>query len=231
MANETITIKSKDGLEFDAYVARPKAENRPVVVVIQEIFGINAWVRSVADWLADEGFIAVAPDLFHRQEKGIQLTDQTEEEWKRAFELYQGFDENKGVDDLIATVEAARKLKGSNGKVGAIGFCLGGKLAFLMATRSDVDASVGYYGVAIEKNLNESPKRPLLLHVADEDKFVPKDVQQQIKTKLAENKQVDIQTYPGQDHAFSRVGGEHYNKAAAEQAHRRTIEFLKKHIG
>jgi carboxymethylenebutenolidase len=227
MATETITIKSADGLEFDAYVSRPAEDNRPVVVVIQEIFGVNEWVRSVADFIASQGFIAVAPDLFHRQDKGIQLTDQTEAEWKRAFELYQGFDENKGVEDLIATVNTVRKMKGSNGKVGTVGFCLGGKLAFLMSTRSDADASVGYYGVAIEKNLQEAPKHPLMLHIAGMDKFVPPDVQAEIKAALVMNDLVTMHVYPEQDHAFSRVGGEHYDKAAAGQAHARTIEFFK----
>jgi carboxymethylenebutenolidase len=227
MSKENITIKSADGLEFDAYVSRPKADSAPVVVVIQEIFGVNEWLRSVADWLAEQGFIAVAPDLFHRQEKGIQLTDKTEAEWKRAFELYNGFDEGNGVKDLQATVAAARKLPGSNGKVGTMGFCLGGKLAFLMSTRSDADANVGYYGVSIENNLDETPQHPLMLHFAEEDKYVPKSAQEQIKGKFAGNKNVTIHSYVGQDHAFGRVGGEHYHKESAELAHSRTLEFFK----
>lgn len=231
MATDTITIKSADGLEFDAYVSRPKAGSGPVVVVIQEIFGINEWVRSVADFLAEQGFIAVAPDLFHRQEKGVQLTDKTEAEWKRAFELYQGFDEDKGVEDLKATVRAVRKLEGGNGKVGTMGFCLGGKLAYLMAARSDADANVGYYGVGIEKNLTEPPRHPLMLHFAEADKFVPPDAQQAVKEAMQVNSCVKIHSYPGKDHAFARVGGEHYDKEAADLAHKRTIEFLKTHLG
>lgn len=230
MATESITIKSADGLEFDAYVARPKADNRPVVIVIQEIFGVNEGIRKIADFVAEQGFIAVAPDLFHRQEKGVQL-DQSEAGWKRAFELYEAFDENKGVEDLIATLQVVRTLKGANGKVGAMGFCLGGKLAFLMATRSDADATVGYYGVGIENNLNETPKRPLLLHIAAKDKHVPKEAQDAIKSALANNGLVTIHVYGEQDHAFCRVGGEHYDKQAAEQAHKRTIDFLTARLG
>jgi len=118
MSSESLTIRSADGLEFDAYVSRPKTEHRPVVVVIQEIFGVNKVMRDIADWVAEQGFIAIVPDLFHRQEKGIQLTDQTEAEWARAFELYKGFNEDLGVDDLKATVATTRKLDGSNGKTG-----------------------------------------------------------------------------------------------------------------
>lgn len=232
MPQENLTIKSADGLEFDAYVSRPaNTASAPVVIVIQEIFGINEWIRSVADWLASKGYIAVAPDLFHRIEKGIQLTDKTEAEWARAFELYKAFDENKGTEDLIETVKACRKLQGSNGKVGDMGFCLGGKLAYLMAARSDSDASVGYYGVSIENNLNEEVKRPLMLHIAEADAYVPKEAQEKIRAKLGNNKNVTIHIYPGQDHAFGRVGGEHYNKEAAELAHQRTLEFFKAHIG
>jgi carboxymethylenebutenolidase len=231
MATNSITITSTDKLDFDAYVARPKSGSGPVVVVIQEIFGVNQWLREVADFVAEQGFIAVAPDLFHRQEKGIQLTDKTEAEWKRAFELYQGFDEHKGVADLGATVNAARKMEGSNGKVGCMGFCLGGKLAYLMAVHSDADANVGYYGVGIEKSLNEPPRKPLLLHIAEADKFVPPDAQEVIKKALEVNDCVTIHSYPGKDHAFCRVGGEHYDKAACDTAHKRTVEFFKTHLG
>jgi carboxymethylenebutenolidase len=227
MATESITIKSADGLEFEAYVSRPSAEDAPVVVVIQEIFGVNKWLRTVADMLAEKGFIAVAPDLFHRMEKGVQLNNYTEDEWKRAFQFYQNFDVDKGVDDLKQTVQAVRKINGASGKVGTVGFCLGGKLAYLMSARSDADANVGYYGVGIEEDLDEKPKHPLMLHIAEADEYVPKEAQATIKAALQNNDKVTIHSYPGQDHAFSRVGGDHYNKEAAEQAHKRTIEFFK----
>lgn len=232
MATDSITIKTADGLELDAYVARPKgAGTHPVVVVIQEIFGVNKFVRGVADMLAEQGLIAVAPDLFHRMQKNVQLTDQTDAEWAKAFEFYKAFDEEKGVSDLTDTVRAARKLEGANGKVGAVGFCLGGRLAYLMSTRSEADCSVGYYGVGIEDNLDETVKHPLLLHIAEEDDYCSKDAQAKIKTALSTNDKVELYSYPGQDHAFSRIGGKHYNKEAAELAHKRTAQFFKKHIG
>jgi carboxymethylenebutenolidase len=233
MSGSEIQIKANDGGTFSAYVARPKAAKAPGVVVIQEIFGVNKNIREIADGLAEQGYIAIAPDLFWRQEPGIQLTDQSEAEWKRAFELYQGFNVDKGVDDIAATIKALRADAGHNGKVGAVGYCLGGFLAYLTATRTDADASVGYYGVAIESKLDEAKniKGTLLLHVAAKDQFVPPPAQEAIKAGLGGNPKVAIHVYEGQDHAFARPGGQHYDKAAADLANQRTRDFFKANLG
>jgi carboxymethylenebutenolidase len=227
-----IRIKARDG-EFSAYLATPASGAGPGVLLIQEIFGVNKVMRDLADGLARQGYMVVCPDIFWRQEPGIQLTDKTEKDWARAFELYKGFDEAKGVADLIATLKHLRTLKGCSGKVGTVGYCLGGKLAYLMATRSDADANVGYYGVAIEAALGEAGKiaKPLMLHIAEEDQFVPAAAQQQIKDALAGNKHVTIHTYPKMDHAFAREGGEHFDQAAAKLANDRTAQFFKQHLG
>src|SRR3954467_14727983 len=155
--SETLTITTPDG-DFSAYVARPQATSAPAIVVIQEIFGVNQVMRDICDGLATQGFVAVCPDLFWRIEPGIDITDQSEAEWKRAFELYNAFDVDAGVSDIDATIDAVRQLPGVNGKVGAVGYCLGGLLAFLTATRTDADASVSYYGVGIEKHVAEAEK-------------------------------------------------------------------------
>jgi len=175
----------------------------------------------------------LCPDLFWRQQPGIQITDKTEAEWARAFELYKGFDVGKGVADLTATLAAARALEGATGKAGSVGYCLGGKLAYLMATRSDSDANVSYYGVAIEADLEEakSIRKPLLLHIAEKDQFVPADAQAQIKVALAGHPRVALHVYTGQDHAFARVGGQHYDEASANLANVRTREFLRNNLG
>jgi carboxymethylenebutenolidase len=226
MTANTMRVRSADGIEFDAYVSRPQKLPAPAVIVIQEIFGVNEWLRSVADWLAQQGFLAVAPDLFFRQEPGIQLTDKTEAEWQKAFKLYEGFDENQGVEDLIATVLAVRSMPDCTSTVGTLGFCLGGKLAYRMSTRSDASANVSYYGVGIEKNLEETVRNPLILHIAEADPYVPGDAQSKIKQRLEGNQLVTIYTYAGMDHAFGRPGSQHYNREAAELAHKRTLEFL-----
>jgi carboxymethylenebutenolidase len=201
-------------------------------LLIQEIFGVNKVMRDLADGYAQQGYMVVCPDLFWRQEPGIQITDKTEAEWAKAFELFKGFDVDKGVEDLIATLAHLRKLPGAAGKAGSVGYCLGGKLAFLMATRSDADCSVSYYGVGIEELLDEAAQitRPLLMHMAEKDRFVPPAAQGKVKERLSQNPNVTIHTYPGQDHAFARLGGEHYDKQAADLANTRTAEFLRKYL-
>jgi carboxymethylenebutenolidase len=228
-----LTIRAADGGSFSGYLATPKSGKGPGILVIQEIFGVNKVMRDIADGFAAQGYAALCPDLFWRQEPGIQITDKTEAEWARAFQLYQGFDEAKGVDDLKATLAHLRTLPACTGKVGAVGYCLGGKLAYLMATRSDAECSVGYYGVGIDKALGEAGKiaRPLMLHIAEQDQFCPPEAQQAIKAALGRNPNVTIHSYPGVDHAFARSGGEHYDKAAAENANKRTAEFFKQHLG
>ena len=233
MSGSEIKVKAKDGGTFSAYVARPSAAKAPGIVVIQEIFGVNANIREIADGLAKAGFIAIAPDLFWRQEPGIQLTDQTEAEWQKAFQLYQGFDVDKGVEDIAATIAALRADPAHNGKVGAVGYCLGGLLAYLTSTRTDADAAVGYYGVGIEGKLDEAKTMHgrLMLHVAAKDQFVPPEAQAAVKAGLAGNPKASVHVYEGQDHAFARPGGQHYDKASADLANGRTLEFFRANLG
>jgi carboxymethylenebutenolidase len=226
---ERISISTPDG-GFSAYVARPKADKAPAVVVIQEIFGVNEVMRDITDALAGEGYLAICPDLFWRIEPGIDITDKSEAEWKRAFELFNAFDVDQGVKDIQATIKAARADGQCNGKIGAVGYCLGGKLAFLTGTRTDVDAAVSYYGVGLEGLVAEAEKltRPLLMHIAEEDQFVPKEAQAIILQALKDHPQIEIHTYAGRDHAFARVGGEHYHEADAKLANGRTQQFFQR---
>jgi len=227
-----VTIAAKDGGSFSAYLAAPAGGSGPGVVICQEIFGVNEVMRNLADNFAAQGYLAICPDLFWRQEPGIQITDKTDAEWARAFELYQGFDEAKGVDDLVATLAHLRRLDACKGKAGSVGYCLGGKLAYLMATRSDADANVGYYGVGIEGALDEAAKisKPLMLHIAAQDEFCPPEAQAKIHHGLDANPLVAIHDYPGMDHAFARIGGAHYHQASADLANERTATFFKKHL-
>lgn len=227
-----ISIHGPDG-SFGAYLAIPAGGSGPAIVVIQEIFGVNANVRAIADHYAAVGYFAIAPDLFWRQEPGIQISDQTDAEMQKAFQLYQGFNEVKGVEDLATTLAFIRKYPGVRGKVGCIGFCLGGKLAYLMSTRTDVDAAVSYYGVGIDKDIGEvaAITKPLLLHIAGKDGFVPPDAQAAIKGAVAGNFLVEVHTYPDRDHAFTRIGGAHYHGEDTRIAHARSAAFLGKYLG
>jgi carboxymethylenebutenolidase len=229
---EQITITTDDG-SFASYVARPSGSPAAAVVVIQEIFGVNQVMRDITDGLAGQGYLAICPDLFWRIEPGIDITDHTPEEWKRAFELFNAFDVDAGVKDIAATIDTIRADPACNGKVGAVGFCLGGLLAFLTATRTDVDAAVSYYGVGIDGRVAEAEKlaHPLLMHIAEEDQFVPKEAQAVILAALKNDTQIEIHTYPGCDHAFARQGGEHYDEAAAKLAGGRTLTFFQKTLG
>ncbi len=230
MTGTDIVVTTGGGQTFGGYLARPEATPAAGILVLQEIFGVNQVMRAIADGLAEKGTFALVPDLFWRQEPGIQLTDQSEAEWQRAFELYQGFDETAGIDDARAALGHLRAVEGCNGRAGAIGYCLGGKLAYLMATRSDVDCAVGYYGVGIDDALDEAVRIPLLLHVAEKDSFVPPEAQAKVAAALDPNSLVTRHTYPGMDHAFARVGGEHYDHAAAALADQRSADFLARHL-
>jgi carboxymethylenebutenolidase len=220
-----VTIKSFDGGEFDGYLALPASGYGPGIVVLQEIFGVNDHMRNVADWYAAHGFVALCPDLFWRMERGVELTDA---EWEKAIDFYQRLDEAKAVEDSAAALEFLRKHSACSGRVGAVGFCFGGNLAYLLSVRFKPDCAVGYYGVSIEKSLGEANNlgSPLLLHIAGRDQFCPPEAQAQIHATLDSNPLVTVYDYPEMDHAFARPSGEHYDAAAAELANLRSLEFL-----
>lgn len=227
-----VNIASFDNQEFNAYLALPAGGYGPGIVVLQEIFGVNEFMRSVCDWYAAHGFVAICPDLFWRQEPGVDMTDQTDAEWQKAFALYKGLDEAKAVEDSAATMQFLRKHPACSGRVGAVGFCLGGNLAWLLSVRFKPDCAVGYYGVSIEKTLTEAKNlnSPLMLHVAGRDQFCSPEAQTQIHAALDSNPLVTIHDYLEQDHAFGRQGGQHYDARAAELAHLRTLEFLVRNL-
>jgi len=231
MSGTEITISAADGGDFMGYLATPESGSGPGVIVIQEIFGVNDVMRSITDGFAEAGYMALCPDIFWRQEPGIQLSDQTEEEWARAFELFNGFDLEKGVQDLDSTIETLRAMDGCSDKVGAVGFCLGGRLAYLTATRTKADAAVGYYGVMLTEHLNETINAPLVLHMASEDEFCPKEQQAEIRAALEGNDKATVYVYEGQDHAFARVGGKHFDQASADAARERTLDHFRVHLG
>lgn len=227
-----ITIHGRDG-DFSAYLAIPASGSGPGLLVIQEIFGVNQSMRQMCDDFAAQGFVALCPDIFWRQEPGIQITDKSEAEWQKAFQLFQGFDVDKGVEDLKDSLDALRDLDACQGKAGSVGYCLGGKLAFLMATRSDSDCNVGYYGVGLDALLGETDgiTAPLALHVAEKDDYCPPETQAALRENLGPDQRITLHFYPGMPHAFARPGGIHYDADAAKLANGRTYDFLKQHLG
>jgi carboxymethylenebutenolidase len=225
--NDRITIEGRDGA-FGAYVARPKPSPASAVVVLQELFGVNADIRKTCDGLAEQGFIAVAPDLFWRQEPGVDLSVTSEADWQHGLRLYQAYDRDAGARDVKDTVNAVAKLPECTGRVAVLGYCLGALMVFLTAVRYGVDAAVAYHGGDTEKYLGEIDglHAPMLMHLAEEDEFISKAAQAEIKAALASNPKATIYSYPRQHHAFSRHNGAHYNAEAAALANGRTREFL-----
>ncbi|RYY98322.1 MAG: dienelactone hydrolase family protein, partial [Comamonadaceae bacterium] len=227
-----IQIDSGDGRSFSGYLALPASGHGPGIVLCQEIFGINAYIREVADFYAEEGYVVLAPDLFWRIEPGIELTD-VGEDMQRAFGLYQAFDVEAGVADIGRAVETLRALPACDGKVGALGFCLGGKLAYLAAARCNVDAAVGYYGVGIEQDLDlvDAIRCPIALHFAELDGFCPPAARLRIFEAFGGKPDAQLYAYPGADHAFARTGGAHFDKPSALMAHQRSIALFKAAMG
>ncbi|MBV8187456.1 MAG: dienelactone hydrolase family protein [Alphaproteobacteria bacterium] len=230
MKGSYVTVTARDGGRFKAYLAKPEKGSGPGILLLQEIFGVNAYIRDVADYYAEEGYVVLAPDLFWRLEPGVELG---EAQFEKAFDLYQKFDVPNSVEDIAASVAALRAEPACVGKVGALGFCLGGALAYLAAAHCGVDCAVGYYGVGIEKMLDLAPriKCPLVLHFAAEDKFVPEAAREAVKAAFAGDPTVEVYVYPGVDHAFARPGGHAYDKPAAMMAHSRSIALFRRVMG
>lgn len=229
-----IAIETLDGTGgFAAYLAEPEGTPRGAIVVIQEIFGVNEGIRRKCDHMASLGYVAVAPDLFWRLEPGVELDPDVADEFQQALGLMQRFDQDKGIADIEATIRDARSRLPEGGKVGCVGYCLGGRLAFMTAARTDIDASVAYYGVGLEGLMREKHAiaRPLMLHIAGADHFVTPDKQEQIHEGLDDHPKATIHDYPGEDHGFAAEMGKRRSEAAARLADSRTEAFFAEHIG
>ncbi len=231
----SIEIEAPDGARgFSAFVASPSG-NGPhgTVVLIQEIFGVNESMRETARQVAEQGYKVLAPDLFWRIRPGVDLTDKSEAEWKEAFALLDAFDQDKGVEDLKATVAAARAMPGCNGRVGTVGYCLGGRLAMMMAMRSDADVNVSYYGIGLDDLLGEvaNIRAPLLLHIAERDKFFRREARAKVVAALEGHPHAHAYVYPRADHAFARAGSAHWQARAAAIANGRSAEALAEALG
>ena len=222
---EPITIEHQSE-HIDAYLARPKGAPKAGIVVIQEIFGVNADIRATADWLAGEGYLALAPDLFWAQERNVALDADDETDLQKAFGLMTAYDADRGIADLQAAIDYLRDA--GCAKVGTIGFCLGGRMVYLAACRTNADAHSSYYGVGIQDMLTEATNitAPTLIHIAGADDFVPLPAQTAIAEGLATHECVQVHIYDGQEHAFARHNGMHYDAEAANLAHRRTLALF-----
>lgn len=236
MPNEMVTVDAHDGGTFSAYLAKPSADKAPGLVLMQYICGVNAVMRRLADGFADQGYLVAVPDLFWRQEPNLQLINDPSKpdpvEQKKALELNDGFDDENAIEDLKSTLAYLRSHPNGNGAAGALGYCLGGRTAYLMAARSDSDCTVGYYGVNIDTYLGEASaiSRPLMLHVAANDELCTPEAHDAIISTLSGNSNVTLHEYAGAGHAFALEGGHNYHSDAAALANQRSSDYLRQHL-
>lgn len=232
MKTQDITLKLRDG-EMGAHVAYPDKTPAGAIVAIMEIWGVNDTMRQHAREFAEAGFVCLVPDLFWRQEPGVELSDKNPDHVRKAFDLYYEFDYDLGVRDMEDCVAYLRALPAGNGRVGSVGYCLGGKLCYLMCCRTDIDCAVAYYGTYIEHNIREAKNlhRPFMLHMAMKDRWVQAEVNDLLERRLSPNPLVTIHKYPEADHAFARHGGRTYRAADAERALELSVGFFRRHLG
>lgn len=231
--SHSLMVDGPDGA-FTCHVEQPSTPGpHPVLVVLQEIFGVNEGIRSIMRNYADKGYIAIAPDLFWRTEPGLSMSEAQPGSLEKGFSLYAAYDMERGVRDIAAVVTAGRGVEGASGRVGVTGYCLGGLLTFLCAARTDGDAFAAYYGGGTERYLDEAKaiRAPLLYHLAGADEYIGPVAQAAIRSVLEPMPNVELYVYPGRNHAFARPGGNHYDAADAALANSRTDAFFLRHLG
>lgn len=228
MDSDTVQVQAADGV-FDCLLVRPAAAGPvPVIIVLQEIFGVNPGIRSIAVHYAQAGYLALCPDLFWRSERNLSMSEANPADNEYGFALYRAYDFDRGVDDIAAAIALARSLPGSSGKVGVTGYCLGGLLTFLAAARTDGDAFAAYYGGGTERFVDRAAgiRAPLLYHLAEQDEYIGPGAQAAIRAALADVPSATVHAYPGCHHAFARPGGSHCDAASATLANERTDRFF-----
>lgn len=226
-----LSTLEKDGT-FDVYVAKPEEPAKAAIIVVQEIFGVNPGIRQKCESWAKAGYLAMAPDLFWRIEPHIELDADIPEQLQQALDLIPRFDQDQGIRDIEATIKAARAQIGPDAKVGVVGYCLGGRLSFMAACRTDGDAFVVYYGVGIDGLLGEQHAigKPTMLHIPTKDGFVPPETQAAMHAGLKDNAHVTLHDYVGLDHGFAAEMGDRRVEDAAELADRRTADFFAEYL-
>ena len=220
----SIVLKCADGFDLSAYEARPQGECHGAVVVIQEVFGVNSHVRSVADGYAAAGYYAIAPAIFDRVEKGVELG-------------YEAADMERGIDlafsklqmpQTLADIQSAIDHAAGYGKVGVVGYCFGGLLTWLSACQlNNVCAASSYYGGGVPDQAALSPKCPIILHFGEKDSFIPMD---SVREFVARHPELTVYTYDA-DHGFNCDQRASFDAAAADIARQRTLEFFARHLG
>ena len=231
ITTSNIRVPLRDG-EMGAYLALPEGRPAGAIIAIMEIWGVNDTMRHHAHEFAEAGYVCLVPDLFWRQEPGVELSDRNPADAEKAFDLYYEFDYDLGVRDMEDTRAFLKIHPACNGKVGAVGYCLGGKLCYLLCCRTDIDCAVAYYGTYIEHSIREAKNlhRPLLLHMAMKDRWVQPEINALLERRLGANPLVEIHKFPEADHAFARKGGRPYREEDAQRALGLSLEFFGRNL-
>ena len=227
-----IIVTAADGGTFTAYFALPATTPAPGIVLLPEVFNTNDHILAVVDGYAEDGFVVIAPDVYWREEAGNYLP-YTDEGRAKAQSLRGQMDTDQFTTDLGDTIATLTAHEACTGKVGVMGFCLGGKFTYLSSVRHKISAAVSYYGVQIDEHLDEAENLncPIVMHFAENDPHVPADTVAAVKTRMGDWNNVDVHIYPGTEHGFNRFGYEPYNETQAAIARDRTIAHFRKHLG
>ena len=233
MADSTEMIPTHDGGQMPAFVARPAGGRGPGVVVLQEIFGVTDYMKQRARDLASLGYVASVPQLFWRLGPDIQAAEDTPAGLQEAFGYLQRLDQRQAVDDAAAALEYLRSLPETGGKAGVIGFCMGGRLAYLLAASSDPDAAVCYYGAGIGNELDAASRisAPIAFHFGDNDQYLPLDEANRVRDTFGSRANAEIHMHAGAGHAFDNPSPMFHHAGARAEAWPQTTDFLKRHLG
>lgn len=212
---------------FGAYLALPKGGKGPGIVIVQEIFGVNAHIRDVVEQYALDGYVAIAPDIFWRTQPRVEL-GYVGADRDKGIELLQKTDPKLAAQDVGATAAVLRQLPECTGKVAAIGYCFGGRIAYLAAADGTVDAAVAYYGGGIQNALDVAGKVtvPIQFHYAELDHAIPPDAVNNVKAAFAGRSNAEFHLYPNAEHGFNCTARSSYNQHASALAHGRTLTFV-----
>ncbi|HEY3059905.1 MAG TPA: dienelactone hydrolase family protein [Chloroflexota bacterium] len=232
LSDSTEVVTTHDGGRMPAFIARPKSGNGPGVVVLQEIFGVTAYIKQRARDLAELGYVAIAPQLYWRLGSDVELPENTPEGLQQAFGYMQRLDQAQAVDDAAATLEHLRKMPATSGKAGALGFCMGGRLAYMLAAASNPDAVVSYYGSGIASQLQDAPRiaAPIVFHFGAADQYLPLEEAHRIRDAFSNHPGTEVHVHEGAGHAFDNPSPMFHHAAAARDAWPQTAAFLKRHL-
>jgi carboxymethylenebutenolidase len=232
LSDGTEVVTTHDGGRMPAFVARPSSGRGPGVVVLHEIFGVTGYLRRRARDLAQSGYVALVPELFWRLGSNIELTEDTPEGLQQAFGYLQRLDEPQAVDDAAAALEHLRSMPETRGKAGVLGFCMGGRLAYMLAAASDPDVVVSYYGSGIGNQLQEAPRIgcPIAFHFGDADQYLPVEEANRIRAALSSHPNTQVHMHAGAGHAFDNPSPMFHHRGASDEAWPQTLAYLQRHL-